>query len=402
MPVDLSAIPGLAKRNRPPLLSRWLIGLLILTACAIFLTSWLWPAQGAVQRGLFWGCALGAPLGVWVLLFIGRWLVWLATELPAQGWDDARERHIASEIVRGQRFLQLKAQVVHLPHVVTSDAPAASFLLPQGAMLPPVVDEATQAVKYIAQFSDAGKPAAKRVAARLRALLEDASLQTTLRQHKTAKPLTVIIQIESNIALSPAECAHIEQLVMLLLPVSAAIHFSPQFGLADIDRWLDEPGTISSLLILSACVRHTVQDGDGEAAVALFLLPGHSADENSKLITRIHRPEHSKSASMNHDSALQALLWGKARHEDVAAVWMAGMGAGNRGQHVLAESQLKFPEAQTADIDVISGRISVVTPWLAAALAAENPGRDPCPQLIITQQENELPWWMVVHPATGS
>ncbi|SUX58190.1 Uncharacterised protein [Citrobacter braakii] len=132
MPVDLSAIPDVARRTRQPSIKRWLVIFLIFMVLSGFITSWLWPSNNPSRGAFFWHCFITAPLVVWILLLGTRWLCYLATEWPAEGWDDEREQDIANEIHRGQRFLVLAAQSVHLPHAVTSAGLTQQFMLPQG------------------------------------------------------------------------------------------------------------------------------------------------------------------------------------------------------------------------------------------------------------------------------
>lgn len=405
MPVNLSAIPDNAKRKRPPSLKRWLVVLLIFMIFGGFFTSWLWPVS-TVRGALFWHCFISAPLVIWIFLAGSRWLVWLASEWPAGGWDDERERDIADEVQRGQRALILDSMCVHLPHLVTSGALTEQFLLPQGVVLPPVIDETAQTVSYIAQFSDVGQPAPVRIERQLCELLEDAMLRAALLKVKPTGMPTVIIQIDSEVTLSSDEIADIRKCITSLLSVPARIQFLPYFGLSEIDSWLDEPKVMSTLLLLSVSLRNTLSDGDGEAAVALLLHQEcENYDDEHGGLARIHRPEHSLNSTALQISAMQSLLWGKTCTEEIASVWVAGMGTNNETQSLLASNNLKFQLAEThgqlTDIDMKSGRTGATSPWLAIALAAGNSRPYPFPQLIMSMPEDGLPWWMVVHPLIG-
>lgn len=121
-----------------------------------FLTSSLWPAQKVVREALFWHCFITAPLVIWAVFLGIRWLIYLAVEWPASGWDHERKQDIANEIRRGQRSLLLLGVGVQLPHVVESTTLSQQFLVPQGLALPAVVDKNTQAVSFLARFNDEG------------------------------------------------------------------------------------------------------------------------------------------------------------------------------------------------------------------------------------------------------
>lgn len=401
MPVDLCAIPDISRRFRQPSVKRWLVMLLIFMVCGGFLTSWLWPANAPARGALFWHCFISAPLGLWAITFGCRWLVWLSTEWPANGWDDEREQDIRNEIQRGQSFLVLDAATVCLPHVVTSGELTQQFLLPQGIRLPSVVDTTTQSVNAIARFNDHDLPAFARIQNRLQQLLHDPQLQAALFRRQTTDPLQVILQVDSAISLVPVEQEDLHKWLINLLPASN-VQFAPRFGLADIDSWLDNPGLMGTLLVLSVCIRPTITDGEGEAAVALLLHTGEEEGIDSHARVRIHRPEQSKDAEALYASAMQSLVWGKTRAEDIASLWLAGMGTGNKTQSLLSKNKLRFPRAeanaQIVDIDMKTGRTGVVSFWLAAALAAGHSGTLPFSQLIMSSPEEGMPWWTVIHP----
>ncbi|MGR7120023.1 hypothetical protein ACU62C_11875 [Klebsiella aerogenes] len=401
MPVDLSAIPGVANRVRQPSIKRWLVTLLIFLVLGGFLTSWLWPANIPARGAFFWHCFISAPLAIWVVLFGLRWLAWLSTVWPANGWDDEREQDIENEIQRGQLCLVVDAASVCLPHVVTSGELTEQFLLPQGIKLPSVIDPEKQSVSYIAQFSDSNLPVSDRIQNRFRELLNDPILKTALSRRKTGKPHQIVIQIDPNIYLSQDEQDELKRQMVTLLPASN-IRLSPQFNLSDIDYWLDNPDNTDSLLLLSICLRAVVSDGDGEAAVALLLHPAHDAEPENNTAVLFHRPEQSKDTATLLTSARQALVWGKTDAEHIESLWFAGMGTENKTQSLLSENKLRFPRAeataQITDIDLKTGLTGVASPWLAVALAAGQSGSLPFPQLIMSASKESLPWWMVIHP----
>jgi len=401
MPVDLSSIPDPANRTRQPSIKRWLVILLIFLFIGGFLTSWLWPANNPARGVLFWHSFISAPAAMWIILFGLRWLAWLSTVWPANGWDDEREQDIENEIQRGQCFLVVDASSVRLPHVVTSGALTEQFLLPQGIKLPSFVDSETQSVSYIAQFSDSYLPTNELIHNRFRELLNDPILKAALSRSKTVKPLQVILQIDPNIYLSKDELKEFHQQMVTLLP-ACNIRLSPHFGLSDIDDWLDNLGSIESLLLLSVCIRAFVSDGDGEAAVALLLRPGDEADLDKNTAVLFHRPEKTKASETLIASASQALVWGKTDAEHIESLWFSGMGTENKTQSLLSKNKLRFPRAeasaQITDIDLKTGLTGVTSPWLAVALAAGQSVSLPFPQLIMSVSKEGLPWWVVIHP----
>ncbi|AIR66366.1 hypothetical protein [Cedecea neteri] len=402
MPVDLTAIPDVASRAHPPSIKRWLFLLLIFMVFGSFLTSWLWPENLVTREALFWHCSISVPAIIWAALFGIRWIVWLTTVWPANGWDDEREQDIKNEIRRGQSFLVLGAASVRLPHIVTSGALTEQFLLPKGIELPSVVDVETHTISYIAQFSDNNLPSVKRIQNRLQELLSDPALKAALFRHKTTNSIQIILQIDPSVHLSTNEQEILKKQITKCVAVED-IHLSPHFGLSDIDGWLDKPKSIDLLLLLSVCIRATISDGEGEAAIALLLHTENAVETDRNSTARFHRPEYSKDTVTLLASAKQALVWGGTDTEHIESLWFAGMGTENKTPSFLSENHLHFPRAkasaQITDIDMKVGLTGVTSPWLAVALAAGQPGSLSFPQLVMSVSKDSRPWWVVVHPA---
>lgn len=403
MPVDLSAIPPLATRKPPPSLKRWLVVLLVFFICGGVITVWLWPVAQGIPERAFWYGFIVIPAVAWLFMASIRWFTWLVSLWLADGWDCEREKDMFMDIQRGQRFIILKAQCVHIPHAVTSCSLTEQFIIPQGVVLPVVVDEITHSVSHQSQFSDAGQAIFSRILRQMVLLLEDAALRAALLQYGVSRPLTVILQIDTDATLTPEEMQIIKTTMIPLLPSSTKVACILTFGLADIDAWLDKPAMFSSLLVISVMLRENISDGEGEAAVALLLCTANEINNAERKVAYIHRPERSKSSSDFNKSMTQALQWGKTTAEDIACLWLAGMGTDNKSQALLANNNLKFPRvdvnSQCIDIDMKSGVNGNVSPWLAIVLAAGNKGEYPFSQLLMSMPVDEpLPWWLIVHP----
>ncbi len=108
---------------------------------------------------------------------------------------------------------------------------------------------------------------------------------------KASKRLTVVLQLDSDIALASDTISDIQEEIKLLVPEHAQVLFSSQFGLTDIDNWLDKPRTIETLLILSIKLKTKLRNGEGEAAVALLLNAAQADSQLKNYIAHIHRPE---------------------------------------------------------------------------------------------------------------
>ncbi len=120
MPVDLTCIPARAKRQSAPSFKRWVILLVVLIVAG----AGSQPISGLPARPLIrlrsGFVSPGIPSAIGGVAFAFRWLIYLAGEWLADGWDAAREWDLAQDIRCGQRDLDMLGYVVHLPHVISS------------------------------------------------------------------------------------------------------------------------------------------------------------------------------------------------------------------------------------------------------------------------------------------
>jgi hypothetical protein len=403
MPVDLSAIPPVAKRKKCPSLKRWSVALLILLLCWGFITLKLWPSDQSTNGALFWHCLISAPLLLWLIVFSLRWLIWLVSEWLADGWDSERGADMAAEIYRGQRFFSLEATSIRLPHVVGSEALAEQFLLPKAVVLPVVVDESTRAISHQASFNNTGQPVRDRIMMLFISLLDGAKLNTELTKRKVADKLPAIIQIDTDSTLSEEELLTVKNKIEKLYPVLSPLNFEPHLSLDEIDNLLDVQPAMDRLLIISLRLLQAPQEGDAEAGVAL-LLGNRKDDQPPAGCACLHRPELTIDIAALDQSVEQSLQWGETCREDITHLWLTGFGIENKAQNFLANNNLRFPhinaEGTFTDIDMKSGFTGKVSPWLAIALAAGNTAKKSSPQLVMSMPNTDnRPWWLVVHPA---
>jgi len=404
MPVDLSAIPPVAKRKKCPALKRWLLTLLVILLCGGLITLKLWPAEQATRGALFWHSLISIPVIIWLVALGIRWLIWLVSEWQADGWDSERAADITAEVQRGQRFLVIEAVSICLPHAAAKEALAEQFQLDQAVVLPVVVNEDTLSVSRLARFKDLGQPMIDRAFTLLISLLEETKLNEALAQGTRSVKISTVIQIDTDTDVSADDLLVLKDRIENSYPAQLSFDVDPQFSLEDIDKYLDEKPGMDELLILSIRLLHSPADGDAEVGVAL-LVSGMKNDlnlENKR--ARLHRPEFTRNEVTMRQSVEQALQWGGEQPDSITHLWLAGLGVENKALTFLANNQLKFSQIDAKgsfiDIDMKSGRTGKVSPWLAIALAAENSEKEPAPQLVMSMPDaGDLPWWLIVHPA---
>lgn len=399
MPVDLSCIPGRAKRRAAPSFKRWGMFLIVLIATG-GIAAYFISTSTADHTAAFWFCFPGILLAIGGGLFALRWLVYLTGEWLADGWDSAREWDLAQDIRRGQRSLSLLGYVVHLPHVISAESISLQLLMPESIMLPLQVDESGERLIRHASFSDAGSPALVRVKERLRALLADPSLQNVFQRLPQKAPLAVLFQLSPGISVSIEEHSVLQRLVKDIIGFPFNITFVGGEGMQAVDSWLDSPDIMQNLLVVALNLSEKIIDGAGEAAIALLMSSPEAREVTQSVVAEIRRPEQTKTKSEMSSVIMQALQWGETTPDEIKQIWLTGTGASNKASALLSTAGVRFPFAgEPCDIDLKTGNTGIVSPWLAITIAADRAGQCESPQLVMcVPDEISLPWLMTVSP----
>ena len=400
MPVDLSCIPVRAKRQAAPSLKRWVMFLIVLIATGGGITAYFWPTSAPTHTATFWFCFLGVPSAIGGSAFAFRWLVYLAGEWLADGWDAAREWDLAQDIRYGQRSLGMLGYVVHLPHVISAGSISQQMQIPEGIILPTKIDETGELLIRHASFSDVGLPVLMRVKERINSLLAEASLQNAFQRIPHKSPLAVLFQFSPDISLLPEELSTLKQLVQNSIGSPFNITFISGEGMQAVDAWLDRHDVMQNLLVITLNLSEKIMDGTGEAAAALLMNSPETPEITRSVVARIHRPEQMKTTQEMSSALMQALHWGETTPEEIKHIWLTGMGVSNKATSLFSTAGIRFPFAgQPCDIDLKTGLTGNVSPWLAIAVAADQAGQSESSQLVMyVPDESTLPWFMAVCP----
>lgn len=400
MPIDLSCIPARAKRQAAPSIKRWVMFLILLIVAGGGITAYILPTSTSTHTATFWFCFLGIPSAVGGVAFAFRWLIYLVGEWLADGWDAAREWDLAQDIRYGQRSLGMLGYVVHLPHVISAESISQQMQIPEGIILPTKVDETNELLIHHASFNDVGLPVLVRVKERINSLLSEASLQNAFQHIPQKSPVAVLFQFNQDISLSPEELGTLQQWVQNRIGFPFNITFISGEGLQIVDAWLDSPDVMQNLLVITLNLSEKIMDGTGEAAAALLMNSPETPEVTRSVVAQIHRPEQMKATQEISSALMQALHWGQTTPNEIKHIWLTGTGASNKATSLLSTAGVRFPVAgQPCDIDLKTGLMGIVSPWLAIAVAADQTAQSESSQLIMyIPDENTLPWFMTVCP----
>lgn len=115
MPVMMKSIPGPAWRPIPPVMSRWLMMLMLLLVTDILVSR---ITGSSSDDMFFWVIVLTL---VWVGLVMLRLMFYFLQHIQANAWDRRREEKILQETRRGRRALQILSAEFITAHSVFKD-----------------------------------------------------------------------------------------------------------------------------------------------------------------------------------------------------------------------------------------------------------------------------------------
>ncbi|KEY57886.1 hypothetical protein [Serratia sp. DD3] len=362
MPVYLDAIPDVAPNIKRPHIRRWLWLLVVIMVVGSGLTFWFW--REAREGLIFWFMALGVPFCLWGLLFGIRRFGYKCDQVWAASWDRERAQLLEQETRRGQRF----AWLLHAGVTTQLGSGADKLLNAVEAATALAVQLPRQGSVPLRHARLAGFDDNRRVDDFERAINTIASrLKPMLAEIPADVPCWLLVN---------AEVAGIPDVDERVLPILVSQTGRPcrryrRQGLAAFDRWLDEAWkTPAILVVVSAVVRATPQEGEGEAISYQLLLNRHHPGFPDAV--RLHRPEKGSPASLAKILD-RALLWCHLPAAAVKGVWTTGQAVAQGGEWALAceENQLALNRTEdNRDIDQTTGYTGIVAPWLAITLAA--------------------------------
>jgi hypothetical protein len=390
MPVYLDAIPDLAPKIRRPDTRRWLLFLVVTVVVGSVLTFWQWTENR--QGFIFWFTTLGLPFCFWGLIFSLRRFGYKCDQVWAASWDRERALLVDQETTRGQRAaLVINTGVVTQfgsgPEKLLSAVKSAAIQL---SMQPPRVGDIPIRHSRLPGFQEKQQPQDF-----------DEALKTIISQLKPAlEKIPGDIPCELIVDCDIAGVANSEEKISQLLSSQTGRNFRlfNAKGLTAFDLWLDDMWERpSALIILSAVVRSSPQDGEGEAITWLLLLNRRHSDFPDAV--NLHRPEKGSVSTISHNLS-HALLWCKKTPGEVKEVWTTGNAVTRGGEWSTACETAGFTLSMTEDIrdvDQTTGYTGKAAPWLAIILAATAAQTGDL-QIIVAETDTDEIWVAGVTP----
>jgi len=361
MPVFLDQVPAEAPEVRRPDTRKWLALLFCFLIAGCLLSFLFWT--GSKEGGVFWFTALGVPACLWGTGFGLRRIVYKADQVWAGSWNASRNALWNEEILRGQRAAWLIASGVY-----TQAGSRADKVLSAIQSSSPIIQvQKTTAGAFIRHSklpwfedrqSDEFSQTIKALIMQIQPVLAEmpADIHCTLIADFATPALPDALNIAADI---------------ILAETGRTFVLRNGHGFEAFDSWLDNAWQKPSLLLsLSAEIRPSPRDGEGEAiTLALLLNRKHPGIPEA---VRLCRPEKYKNDSLAKTLS-KALLWGQLSPDEVKGSWVTGMNLSQDGDWYSACEENKLPlnmTEQHKNIDEFIGYVGVSAPWLAVAISS--------------------------------
>ena len=388
MPVRLDQVFAPAPRPARPRIWLWL-GLLPLFVLLGFAMALLFSTQPLPQQSMgFWGIALGAPLGGWCVLSLGRVLLYSGQHLAADGWDEAREEDIARRIRQGRRSQQVLGACFYSALRASGEQPTTQLdALLDGTIAlkaqPSSLDDAPLRHSRLPGYAKEDPEIAL-----LQVVVHVlADLAQTLAQLPDEQPLALLLEVDSD--LPETQLRRVWRQAWSESGIRQSVVAIEECGLAAVDQWLDQRIDDQALLLIVA-VRFSPAQPEGTAEAAVGLLLGNRLTQAVlPPIAYLHRPEQEREPGTERlrSAVRQALDWVPLDTESIAHVWRAGIDSHRDAAITTVLAELSMPvthDQGLLNLDVALGDPGKASPWLAIACAVQTIQRGAGPQFIIS------------------
>lgn len=394
MPVFLDEVPEKAPKIKRPDTRKWLgvLYLLLMSGCTLSFLFWTSERQGLV----FWFTALGVPVCTWGILFGFRRIIYKADQVWAESWNIDRNALWNEEITRGQRAAWVVAS-----GVITQAGGRADKILSAIYSSSPIIQ-----VQKIREG---------------RGNIRHSKLSgfERLSQHTDFKESikTLITQIEPVLAKIPRNVScffatdfntpHIHDAAMiaseiLMSETGCSFTFLNGKGFEVLDCWLDNAWRNPSLLlVLSAEIRETPRDSEGEA-ITITVMLNRKHPEISDAV-QLRRPEKYKNDSLAKTLS-RALMWGELSSPEIKGSWATGPIFSQSGDWHSAceENELTLNMTdEHKNIDEFIGYVGASAPWLAVAISSIA-ARTGVAQIIAVETDKNDVWIAGVTPGDNT
>lgn len=395
---SLKKLPPISSRPQPIKFARWLVLLAILLIFSAVVTRLLGQS---IESRILWWLAIGGGIALWLIIFVGYLLVWLAENIIANGKDNQREQWLLHETKKSRRALQILAAeylTCHSPDIY-HPTPLEALMENCGARRAQSDRKGNGGVNHSQIASQAFDKPYEVMCLTINHLLS--SIIPQIEKLDTKKTIKIALNSSSSLSIREIKIAITHALEEA--EISHPVEFITGDGVAVINQWLNERFTNEALLLVIALqIDPSVVKDSAEAGAAL-LLGNRMTQQTLHPAALLHRPDRDRendlTACIKQAADNVPLEEGLVQH-----LWIAGV---TEEQYLSTFSVLNaFPVEAVEMENVITPDISIghagaAAPWLAIAAAFQAATLTHRPQMIISgDTSTDDMWSMAVSPVT--
>lgn len=405
MPIDFARVPPRVAVPEPPRPSKllWAVLLGVVMCLGAALAIFLWPAGRPTNTVRFWFCVIGYPLLAWAFLLCCH----LGYAYARRSVAIANNRVSNDEELKCHKLASAPLAVLGHAWCFSCDDQENGIeglvngsvkMVSRSSRAVPELDVKARWLELPKKPFHAGNELTEHARHRvvsdwlLNRLVDGIGVELAALPGRTALQVDLCIRSEMDLA---NVRARLQELIAARAPaLRVTVEASGEhLSLFKTDAWHDglKPGEAHLLIAiqLRKAVSERLQDGVAETGVALLL--GHPAIVRNMPANgtslRLHRPAIGASDTASKPLELAA-RWGQADSTYIKTVWSHGLA--EELVRSLKSSRQFGEQTRWVDLGATVGTCDGAGAWLATALAAEHASLTGDPQLVLTQEGNDM------------
>ena len=368
-----------------PVRKRWLVLGAVMLLAGVTATFLFW--QGTRSGAAFWGLAVGLPVMLWAILFVGRYFGYALLCQRCYSNNTTTDARYRSEVARGQRFAWLIGEELTnglgQASLQTHDAVVAKKPL----MMPTTPMNGGDPVRHRA-LAVTGT-----MANREAHYLTDITARVQNLVSMLPPSVTCYLAVDTGEQFSVLPSVLQEKVTHPLIRIRDLT------GLSLLDYWLDcHYDRASALLVVSAQLFESPPADSGEA-ISLLLLSNCRIKGIPETSVRVHRPQVSRNGDLNL-AFERVMMWSGLDKTALKRAWTSGgqMASGDIFSKAREAHAPSLKAERIVHIDTVAGFAGVAAPWQALQLATRQCLKDREAQLTVTELSEDNRQLCIVTP----
>lgn len=405
MPIDLSALPAeVACGDDGPSAVIWLVLFIVVMGAGAGLTLWCWPAGKSVHEGVFWAWLFGVPGLCYGVMFSLRYGLFQYAQMKTHIRNEVRDEGLRVAIRHAQQPLSL-LEIAYVT-ALGGDRVAERIVDGESVLESTYVDAVNAHVRHsiLTESEDEAGPVASEFARKPAAIRSESVYQVLLERMTDAlRDLPARLHLDVYLvadgrSIDPAEALVGWKRIWVEMGLRGenVEHTTADYGVMEVDRWLDNGGKTARAILVVAAQLYDVPPSDSTEAGVALLFVTQCAGRRAGWVgnTALHRPVEGTLSDMGGVLA-SAMQWGRGSADEAGSLWQSGVDSATGAAILAAWTNAGRNAGEIQEVDASLGHAGIAADWLGIALASEHAHQTGRPQMVASQQRDLVRMTMI-------